>query len=207
VLEPAVPEVLGPRDSAVLEPGVAGAFVAGPASRPDPDPLAGFVLVGCVLAGPVSRVPPPVGLSVLPAGPVSRFEPDVLVGFAPELVLPAGPVSRVDVFGLLVVVPAGPLSAVVAAVTGDGFCFESANPTSRFAGLLKTEPEGVGRPVSRVGTGAVVPELGAIPASRLATGERCVVGDVLVSGVAAPEPVDAVGLSVSRPAPEGVAAA
>jgi hypothetical protein len=69
------------------------------------------------------------------------------------------------------------------------------------------EPEGVGTPVSRVGTGLAVFEPGAVPVSRVAVGELAAVGTAPVSWVAPVKPPGAVGRSVSSPAPEVVGAA
>jgi hypothetical protein len=78
-------------------------------------------------------------------------------------------------------------------------------PAGRVAsGAEPEDPEGVGRPVSRVGTGlAVAFEPVAMPVSRVAVGELAAFGNVPVSWVALVELVGPVGRSVSSPASEG----
>jgi hypothetical protein len=137
VLEPAGPVPLGPRASGLLKPAGFGALVAGPDSGLEPADVDGFVL-----AGPLSRVDPALGvLPLTPAGPVSRLlegvgdalepaGPDSRVdGPAFPGVVPAGPVSRIGVLGFRGVVPASPLSDVACGVLG----FEPAKPVSLFA--------------------------------------------------------------------------
>jgi hypothetical protein len=225
-LEPAGPAALGLRTSGLLEPVGFGALVAGPDSGLELDAVDGFALAGPLSrvepalgvlpltpAGPVSRLLEVVGEALEPTGPVSRVEVAVFPG-----AVPAGPVSRVGVLGLRGVVPANPLSAVDCGV----FDFEPAKPESLVAigvarvlpadrvvsGAEPESPEGVGTPVSRVGTGfAAVFKPGAGPASRVAFGELAAFGTAPVSWVAPVELAAAVGRSVSRSAPEVVGAA
>jgi hypothetical protein len=71
------------------------------------------------------------------------------------------------------------------------------------SGAEPEDPESVGMPVSRVGTGrTAVFEFGVVPVSRVAVGELAAFGTAPVSWVAPVELAGPAGRSVSSPAPE-----